>query len=144
MHPLSCTHHDVTDLVNHGIVKNAKTWISWERNITFLRNEKILKLCLIWHILKSYCFVGEWTFTKAYWRNKLYTCKFWPPLIHFKTTSDVNFIIMFIIQRNFWRNCAILWTVPLKLRTQGKTELSWSNISKFNYKKKRTEKHFMV
>ena len=22
------THHDVTDLVNHGIVKNTKTWIS--------------------------------------------------------------------------------------------------------------------
>ena len=26
MHPVSCTdtHHDVTDLVNHGIVKNTK------------------------------------------------------------------------------------------------------------------------
>ena len=30
MHPVSCTntHHDVTVLVNHGMVKNAKTWIS--------------------------------------------------------------------------------------------------------------------
>ena len=27
MHPVSCknTHHDVTDLVTHGIVKNTKT-----------------------------------------------------------------------------------------------------------------------
>ena len=23
------THHDVTDLVNYGIVKYGKTWISW-------------------------------------------------------------------------------------------------------------------
>ena len=30
MRPVSRTntYHDVTDLVNHGIVKNAKTWIS--------------------------------------------------------------------------------------------------------------------
>ena len=30
MHPDSCTntHHDVTDLINHEIVKNTKTWIS--------------------------------------------------------------------------------------------------------------------
>ena len=32
MHPVSCTntHHDVTDLINHGMVKNTKTWISRE------------------------------------------------------------------------------------------------------------------
>ena len=35
------THHDVSDLVNHGIVKNTKTWIFWERNITILWNKKI-------------------------------------------------------------------------------------------------------
>ena len=35
MHPVSCTstHHDVTDLVNHGKCKNTKTWISYEWNI---------------------------------------------------------------------------------------------------------------
>ena len=57
MHLVSCTntHHDVADLVNHK-VKNTKTWISWERNITFLRN-KILNLCLGWQILRSYRFV---------------------------------------------------------------------------------------
>ena len=44
MHPVSCTntHRDVTDLVNHGMVKNTKDWISWERNIISLRNKKIL------------------------------------------------------------------------------------------------------
>ena len=40
MHSVSCTniHHDVTDLVNDGMIKNTKTWIFCERNITFLRN----------------------------------------------------------------------------------------------------------
>ena len=61
MHLVSCTntHHDVTDLLNHGIVKNTRTWISWERNITFLRKKETLNLCLRWHILRSYCFVAE-------------------------------------------------------------------------------------
>ena len=51
MHLVSCTntHRDVTDLVNHGMVKNTKTWISWERNITFLRNKKKFNLYLTWH-----------------------------------------------------------------------------------------------
>ena len=42
VHPVSCTntHHDVTDLVNHGMVKNTKTWLFWERNKTFPRNKK--------------------------------------------------------------------------------------------------------
>ena len=41
MHPVSGTnnHHDVTDLENHGMVKNTKTWKSWEQNITFLWNK---------------------------------------------------------------------------------------------------------
>ena len=63
MNPVSCTntHHDVTDLINHRMVKNTKYWISWERNTTFLQNKKILKQCLRWHILRSYCFVAEVT-----------------------------------------------------------------------------------
>ena len=42
MHPVSCadTHHDVTDLINHGMVKYTKTWIPWGRNIIFLQNKK--------------------------------------------------------------------------------------------------------
>ena len=65
LYPVSCTnntHHDITDLVNHGMVKNTKTWISWERNITFLKNKNILNLCLRCHILRSYCFEAEVTF----------------------------------------------------------------------------------
>ena len=66
MHPVLWTniHHDVTDLVNHGIVKNTKTWISWKQNIIFLQNKKILNLCLRWHILRSYRFLAEVTFKK--------------------------------------------------------------------------------
>ena len=63
MHPLSCTntHHDVTDFVNDGMVKNTKPWISWEWNMAFLRNKKNLNLYLIWHILRSYHFLAEVT-----------------------------------------------------------------------------------
>ena len=56
------THRDITDLVNHGKVENAKTWISWKRDMVFLRNKKILNLCLRWHILRNYHFVAEATF----------------------------------------------------------------------------------
>ena len=68
MHPVSCnkkctlSHHGVTDLVNHGMVKNTKTYIYWERNITFLQNKKILNLWLRGHRLRSYRFVAEVTF----------------------------------------------------------------------------------
>ena len=63
MHPVSCTNtHDVTNLLNHGMVKNTKTWISREWNITFLRNKIIFNLWLWWHILKRYRFVAEVTF----------------------------------------------------------------------------------
>ena len=34
------TDRDLTDLLNHGMFKNTKTWISWERNIIFLRSKK--------------------------------------------------------------------------------------------------------
>ena len=55
------TYRDVTDLVNHGMVKNTKTWISWKQNIIFLQNKKILNLCLKWHILRGYRFLAELT-----------------------------------------------------------------------------------
>ena len=55
-------HRDVTDSVKHGMVKNTETWISWERNIIFLRNKEIFNLCLRWHILRNYHFVAEVTF----------------------------------------------------------------------------------
>ena len=64
IHPVSYanTHHDFTDLVNHGMVKNTKTWIPWEWNISFLWNKKMLNLCHKCHILISYHFVPEVTF----------------------------------------------------------------------------------
>ena len=64
MHLVACTntHHDVTDFVDLGIAKNTKTWISLERNITFLGNKKVLNLRLRWHILRSYCVEAEVTF----------------------------------------------------------------------------------
>ena len=63
MHPVLCTnaYHDIMNLVNHGMVKNTKTWISWEWNITFLQNKRILNLCFRQRILRSYCFVAEVT-----------------------------------------------------------------------------------
>ena len=44
MHPVSFTnsHHDITDLVNHGMVKNRRTWISLEQKVTMLQNKKML------------------------------------------------------------------------------------------------------
>ena len=64
MHTVTCsnTHHDVTDLVNLEMVKNAKTWLSWEQNITFLQNKKIISLSLWWRIVRNYNFVVEVTF----------------------------------------------------------------------------------
>ena len=63
MHPVSYTNTriDVTGLVNHGMVKKTKTWKSWERNITFLRNKKIFNLSFRWHILRSYGFEADVT-----------------------------------------------------------------------------------
>ena len=67
MHHVLCTnsHHDITDLTNH-VMENTKTWISWERNITFLRNQKILNLYLRSHILRKYGFVAEVTFNRVF------------------------------------------------------------------------------
>lgn len=39
------THHDVTVFEIDRMVTNIKIWISKERNMTFPRNEKILKFC---------------------------------------------------------------------------------------------------
>ena len=66
------------------MVKNTKTWMSWERNIIFLRNKKILNLCVRWLILRSYHFVAEVTF------NMLQESILWWKIIyafHFYTNS---------------------------------------------------------
>ena len=61
MHPVFCnnTHHDVTDFVNHGMIKNTKTWIL-KMEHKFSINENIFNLRLRWHSL-SYYFVAEVT-----------------------------------------------------------------------------------
>ena len=56
------THHDVTYLVSHGMVKSTKTWLTQVRNIFFQWNKKNLNLCLRWHILRSYRFVAKVSF----------------------------------------------------------------------------------
>ena len=61
------THHGVTDLVKHRMVKNTKTWISRKRNMIFFSNKKILNLWLRWHILRNCCFVSEVTFKRVYY-----------------------------------------------------------------------------
>ena len=42
MHPVSCTntHHNATDLVNHGIVKNTKNLNILRMELYFSMNEK--------------------------------------------------------------------------------------------------------
>ena len=50
--------------VNHGMCKNTKSRISWERNIIYLQNKKTHNLCFIWHTLRSYRFVAEVTFNR--------------------------------------------------------------------------------
>ena len=57
------------------MVKNTKTWISWERNITFPKNKKVHNLCPSWHILlvvaknlhRKYTETG--TYTKIRWKK---------------------------------------------------------------------------
>ena len=106
MHLLSCTnsHLDVTDFVDLGMVKNPKIWISWERNITFLRNKKI-NLFLRWHILRSYCSVTEVTFNNNKKIDK-----------RFKNRNYSLFFLMGIFLKHVWlipnilkwQNCKIL------------------------------------
>ena len=61
MHPASRnnTDYEVTDLLDHEMVKNTKTWISWQQNIIFYDKKKIHKISLRWHILRGYHFVAE-------------------------------------------------------------------------------------
>ena len=96
MHPVFCTntHHDVTCLLNHVMVKNTKTWISWEWNKTFLWNKKILNLCLQWHILRNYHFVVEVTFNffKGYLCYKTIFCH--------KVALDAQLLNFFIWSKN--------------------------------------------
>ena len=54
--PVSCssTCHDFIYFGNHEMVKNAKTWLSWEQKIIFLKNQNILNLCLFLHFWEHF------------------------------------------------------------------------------------------
>ena len=64
MYLVSCadTHHDVTDLVNHELNKNKKNLNILRTKQNFSMKQKILNLCISWHILRSCRFVAEVTF----------------------------------------------------------------------------------
>ena len=53
-----------------GWLKREKLEYFENENLFFLRNEKLLNLCLRWHILRSYRFLAEVTF-----KNTLFMCK---------------------------------------------------------------------
>ena len=79
------------------MVKNTKTWIFWEFNITFLWNKKILNLCLRWHNLRSYCFAVQVTF------NDKVKIVDW-----FKNLANVTSILHSTIEIHFNLNCFAL------------------------------------
>ena len=135
MHLISCTntHRDVTDLVNHGMVKNTKTWISWERNIIFLRYKKLLNLRFRWHILKSYRFVAEVTFrdfVKAFLKDFAdfplsgivknliiyFAGAFWC-FSHYQSFTLLPFLSKFLSRNTFlWLfQVTHVWKLPLKI-----------------------------
>ena len=95
MHLVSCTntHCDTTYLVNHGMVRNTKTWMSWEWNI-FLQTKKNLNQCFRWHILRSYCLVAEVTFK---WGTVFFFLFFFgfyfllPPILIYRTKGNYVF-----------------------------------------------------
>ena len=98
MHPVSCTdtHHNVTDFVSHGMVKNTKTWISWKRNIFSLRNKK--------NSFLAYYNVGRVT-------SSIFKLLFCVCLV---SNYDLNLFILkpFYFMLGYWRNrCVLLWSV---------------------------------
>ena len=90
------------------MVNNTTSWISWERNITFLQNKKILNLCPRWHILRSYRIVAEVTF-KRIWSYK--------PQLHLKTFvgkwEKVKYNALTLVFRSWspCSTCALSWLV---------------------------------
>ena len=69
MRPVSCTntHHDVKIWQIMGWLKIQT--LEYLENGTFLRNKKVLKLCLRQHILRTYSFVMEVTYNNISTRD---------------------------------------------------------------------------
>ena len=61
-------------------------WVSWERNIIFLQNKKILNLCFRWDILRSYRFVAEVNFNYEPINYK--AC----PISNYRITFPIHYI----------------------------------------------------
>ena len=126
MHLVSCTttHHDVTDSVDLGMVKNTITWISWEWSNTFLRNKKTLNLCLRWHILRSYYFVVEVNF-------KQFPCRFWWKATNFLTIPG-HFFFFFVwlpdLKLSFQRNILKCFQLVFHLMTFHNVTYKWKFI----------------
>ena len=101
---VSCTntHRYITDSVNHGMVMNTKTWISWEQNIIFPRNKKIINLCPRWHILRSYRFVAEVTFKWCMLTNVKSATNVHPILPKNFIYTIFSFSQVYVIQNNSW------------------------------------------
>ena len=127
----SCTYtnYETTDLLNHTIVKNTKTLISWEWNVTFYKT-KILHLCLKWHILRSYRFVADatlkdyiWHLTNNDYQHLImkYRCKNKDTI-----TIHLSIICLFIFFKKFVShlNCIFLcWTILLS------KDKNWSKVA---------------
>ena len=65
VHPVTCTHthhHDVTDLVILGMVKNTNTWNLENGTWLSYKINKFLTSASDDTLLKSYCLVAEVTF----------------------------------------------------------------------------------
>ena len=126
-------HLDVKDLADHGMIKNTKTWISWERNIIFLRYKKLLNLRVRWHILRSYRFVAEVTFrdfVKAFLKDFAdfplsgivknliiyFAGAFWC-FSHYQSFTLLPFLSKFLSRNTFlWLfQLTHVWKLPLKI-----------------------------
>ena len=90
------------------MVKNAKTRITQEQNITFLFNKKNL-LCVRWHILRSYRFVAEVTF------NNLAPSDKFSVVSWFMKMSPTCIIKTLSLKYNYWVPKSILVPCNLKI-----------------------------
>ena len=86
------------------MVKNTKTWIFWERIIFFLRNKRILNLCLRWRIFRSYPLLAAVTFIDLFYTKFIYILSKFCPVQSFDHRWN-NDLTMFLYKRN---TCFIL------------------------------------
>ena len=118
MQLVSCTntHRDLTDLVNHGMVKNTRTWKSWERNIILLQNKKILNLYFRWHILRSYRFVAEVTFKLII--KTLWKCETGLKWVNFRGRASVKYFMQTQLLRFYKDNAKVSSLSLLKITSK--------------------------